>query len=56
MSRPGPLPKWCECGGRLVHTHAMGRTFTYCNRCTPKVRVRVPARVATDQRPKEPKP
>lgn len=33
------LPKRCECGGRILYSHAFGRTFSCCDTCTPVVTV-----------------
>lgn len=33
------LPKFCECGGRMVYQRQSGRVFSSCDTCTPAVRV-----------------
>lgn len=30
----------CECGGTVRGVHEFGRLFTYCEKCTPVVRIK----------------
>jgi hypothetical protein len=41
------LPKKCECGGTMKYVRDFGRVFSHCLKCTPVVKVRLPARKDT---------
>lgn len=39
----------CECGGQVRGISSFGRMFTWCEKCTPVVKVQVSAVFATDE-------
>lgn len=35
------LPRKCECGGKMKYAFDFGRVWSWCEKCTPKVKVKV---------------
>lgn len=35
------LPKFCECGGKLLYEFAFGRIFNVCDTCSPVIPVKL---------------
>lgn len=43
MSERDPRrPEFCECGGKLNYDELLGVTFSWCERCTSVVTVKLP--------------
>jgi hypothetical protein len=36
-----PLPKRCECGGKMEYAFSFGRVWSCCSKCTPVSKVNV---------------
>ena len=36
-TKPAELPERCDCGGRMIYAHSLGRIFSACDTCSPVI-------------------